>query len=456
MIRKVTIHNIMGVKDIELNLEGHHLFLIGGRNGQGKTSAIRALIMALCGRNGCKFPNEPLKSGEDEGWVRVEMDGDKDIFQNQLIVERRFERRENGTLREKLRIIGDNGFEAPSPQKLLNDLYRTRGIDPISFLEMKPEDQAKELQRVVGIDTSDLERKRDAAYSQRTDVNKTVRNYEARLQTMSRHEDVPPGEVSVVALMNERKKAEQVNRERDAVIRRSNKAAEESELLAEKKQECLSNASDLKDRIRDLQEQIKKAELEIVQEEHQASVYSEQSVECAKRSREILDTELVDEIDLEPIDEQIRNAETVNRKVRENQQVAELEKELAVARSESAKLTDRIDEIDAERRRMIEEADWPIESLRFEDGKVFYRGVVLSDCSTAEQVTISTIMSMKMNPKVRLLTIQRGESMDDETLSVIEEIAKNHDYQLLIERVTRNEDEDSLCQVVFEDGSMKG
>ena len=46
------VHNIQKISEANFDLEGHNLFVIGGKNRQGKTSALTALLMALSGRSG--------------------------------------------------------------------------------------------------------------------------------------------------------------------------------------------------------------------------------------------------------------------------------------------------------------------------------------------------------------------------------------------------------------------
>ena len=65
-IKNVKVHQVLGVKDLSADLEGHNLWLIGGKNASGKSSALNAIIMAICGKKGCDYPDQPLKNGEDE------------------------------------------------------------------------------------------------------------------------------------------------------------------------------------------------------------------------------------------------------------------------------------------------------------------------------------------------------------------------------------------------------
>ena len=67
-VLKYEAHNVLGVKDVKFDLAGRHLFLVGGKNGQGKTSALTALVMALAGKSGMSdYPEIALRKGEKKG-----------------------------------------------------------------------------------------------------------------------------------------------------------------------------------------------------------------------------------------------------------------------------------------------------------------------------------------------------------------------------------------------------
>src|SRR5262245_46003478 len=93
---RYTAQHVLRLSDVDFNLEGRHLFLVGGKNSQGKTSALTALLMALCGRSGLeKYPEIQLKEGEDEGNVRVELAGEVGE-PPQLTVELKLKRKRGG------------------------------------------------------------------------------------------------------------------------------------------------------------------------------------------------------------------------------------------------------------------------------------------------------------------------------------------------------------------------
>src|SRR5688572_14440513 len=146
-------HNVMRVADIKFDLAGHHLFLVGGKNGQGKTSALTALLMALCGRSGMKYPEISLREGQDKGWVKVELSGDDDMHDAKgFTVELFLRRKRSGQVIEEFRLLDSAGDEAPEPRRLLKQLYGMKAFDPLAFEKLDPAGKKELLQSLLGLD----------------------------------------------------------------------------------------------------------------------------------------------------------------------------------------------------------------------------------------------------------------------------------------------------------------
>ncbi len=213
-------HHVMGVEHINFDLEGWHLFHIGGANGQGKTSSIKGLLMALCGRSGMDYPKPALREGEDEGWIKVKLSGSEQLHeQDHLEVELHFERRDDGSVRESFRVIDSTGEEAPEPRTLLKRLYETRAFDPLQFDRMSKAERRRVLMDVVGLDLSAFESKRKEIYDERTSVNAESKRRSAVLKERNLHEDLPEQPISTDSLLQELRDAEESNSKSDVLER---------------------------------------------------------------------------------------------------------------------------------------------------------------------------------------------------------------------------------------------
>jgi len=50
-VKSIQAHNVMRVKDIDFQMDGHHLFIVGGENDNGKSSSLESLRYALPNRS---------------------------------------------------------------------------------------------------------------------------------------------------------------------------------------------------------------------------------------------------------------------------------------------------------------------------------------------------------------------------------------------------------------------
>ena len=428
-VLRLQVHNVLRISDVDLSLEGHNLVLIGGRNGQGKTSAIKALLMALCGKKNFDFPEVALKEGESSGWIRVDLSGNEDMGDLQgYTVEMNFRRKRGGAVEESFRLLDSTGEEAPTPRDLLNRLYTLRGFDPLSFEKAKPKEQAEMIRKLLGLDFSDLEKEYNSVYANRTEQNKRVAQLEAQRKGMRPPANAPKSKVVVSELVSEVERANLHNRkgERskdDHASRVKNQASYQIEY--NKLQQELDSVKFNMDRNA---EAIQKLEGEIA--------------------------EFVP-IDVEPIKAKIAKAEELNAAYELAIKVAELDSRIREESYRADDMTDRLADIKESKQKRMEEAKWPVEGMSLDSDGVTLDGLPFEQASRAKRMRTSVLIGMSMNPTLRLMVTEHGSDCDLETLKELDELCKEKDYQLLMEFVTRSKDDEELCAVVFEDGTAK-
>lgn len=428
-VLRLQVHNILRISDVDLSMEGHHLVLVGGKNGQGKTSAIKALLMALCGKRGMDFPDVALREGEDHGWVKVDLSGDESMADLQgFSIELGFRRRRGGKIEESFRLMDSTGEEAPQPRKLLDDLYRIRAFDPLSFEKAKPKEQAEMIRHLLGLDFEELDAEYAEKFSERTVVNRDIKSLESQRAAVKVPAGAPTEKVVVSELLKELDAANTYNKNVDA------------EKLIE---------SNLRTKLEKQKELVAELEAKLAAAKEELPVI-EQSL--AGKSAAVSQ---MDKRDTDSIRKKIDEAESLNAAFELKQKATELDKKLRDTVRKADDLTDRLEAIKSEKQESMENAKWPVPGMAIDADGVTLGGLPFAQASRAERIRTSVEVAMAMNPTLRLMVSENGSDCDSDTLAYLEKVCEERDYQLIMEFVTRSKDDEELCAVVFEDGHAK-
>lgn len=438
---KYEAHNVLGVKDIKFDLAGRHLFLVGGANGQGKSSALTALIMALAGKSGMQdYPDIALRKGEKKGKVTIELTGDADLMESKSItVELSLRQKPSGSIVEEFRVLDSAGEEAPEPRKLLQRLFTLRAFDPLAFERMKPKEKATLVQDMLGLDLSKFDREYQKVFEKRTDLGRDGKRLVAQFEAAGKkHEDVPTEEVKVADLMGDMEKLQAESKYRAEM----EKLADD---LKNRKEDLTLAADKLVKQIADLQK-------ELVDATNQIGVAKKAEGEARQKLEKLPDRTA----DITAVKEKIAKADDINARIRANRDWDRLEAEVKTSRGEYQKLTDRLKEILEERADVVAKAKWPIEGMEMNEDGLLMNGLPFEQASTSQRIMASVAVGMALNPKLRLLVCQHGSDLDNETLDALDEVVKAGNFQCLVEVVTRSEYDEQRCAVVIENGRVKG
>jgi predicted ATP-dependent endonuclease of OLD family len=383
--------NFKRLKVVEFKPDGV-VQIVGGDNAQGKTSVMDAIFSALAGATASKQIVKPIREGEDHAEVRLDL-GD-------IIVTRTWQ---NG--KSELKVESPLGASFNSPQKMLDELLGRLSFDPLDFTRLDAKKQVSALMDISGLG-DELDRiasERAKFYEARTEIGRTVKAVEGSL---SKYGDDEPDvkAVSISELLALRDVAKEQNMIRTSLL----ETEAELEAQIEKLQEKLS----------EVQERIK--------------------VEGSFT-------------DLSTLDEQVANAEEINKQAERNQARGALKAELVSAQTEYHAHDVIIDELDVDKVRLLTDANLPIEGLGFTEEGVTYKGVAFAQCSSSEQIRVSLAMAMALNPTVRVIRILDGSLLDASSMEMVADMAADKGFQVWIERVG---DADGVG-VIIEDGEVK-
>lgn len=392
--------NVKHLKVVHIKPDGS-LVVVGGDNSAGKSCALDSIQYALDGAS--SIPDKPIRKGENKARIKLDL-GD---IEKEIEVVRTFTQK--GT---NLVVKNKDGATFPSPQAMLDKLKGELAFDPLEFSRMDTKEQAEVLKKLVGLNFDKVNGQYEDLFSQRTIVNRQGKELKANLDNMVKHDGVlPDQELSIQELGEQYAKALEHNQKIETAKRGLKFKVDELQRLEKE--------------VKVLKADIKKRQ------------------KAFEGNEEIIDDKA--------IHTKMADAESINTKVRENRIYAKTDQQLAELRKRSGSLGTQMAKIVSHKAKALAKAKFPIEGLAIEDdGDVTFECIPFSQCSTSQQIRISVAIGLAMNPKLRVLLIREGSSLDEKNLAMVAKMADDADAQIWIERVSKGKE----CQIIIEDGSV--
>ncbi len=402
-INELLIENVKRVKAVQFEPSVDGLTIIGGRNGQGKTSVLDAIAWALGGNN--YKPSVPERDGAlVPPNLHIELS-------NGLIVERKGK---NSTLK----VTDPNGNK--SGQQLLNEFVSTLALDLPKFINGSDKDKADSLLKILGIGDvlALLDTKENQLYAQRTEVGRIADRKKKAADEMPMYPNVPKEPVSATELIKQQQEILARNGENE---RKRQDAARYEQILAE---------------------------AQIAFDEAKAALQkAEQDCLTARKSAEDLHDESTAELE-----KNLAEIEALNIKIRANSTKEAAEVEANNLQQEYDGLTGQIESVREERSKLLDSAELPLPGLSVKDGKLIYNNMPWDGMSGSDQLKVATAIVQKLNPQCGFVLMDKLEQMDLETLQEFGAWLKQEGLQVIATRVSTGDE----CSIIIEDGMVKG
>lgn len=402
-INELLIENVKRVKAVQFEPSIDGLTIIGGRNGQGKTSVLDAIAWALGGNN--YKPSVPERDGAlVPPNLHIELS-------NGLIVERKGK---NSTLK----VTDPNGNK--SGQQLLNEFVSTLALDLPKFINGSDKDKADSLLKILGIGDvlAQLDVKENQLYAQRTEVGRIADRKKKAADEMPMYPNVPKEPVSATELIKQQQEILARNGENE---RKRQDAARYEQMLAE---------------------------AQIAFDEAKAALQkAEQDCLTARKSAEDLHDESTAELE-----KNLAEIEALNIKIRANSTKEAAEIEANNLQQEYDGLTEQIESVREERSKLLDSAELPLPGLSVKDGKLIYNNMPWDGMSGSDQLKVATAIVRKLNPQCGFVLMDKLEQMDLETLQEFGVWLKAEGLQVIATRVSTGNE----CSIIIEDGMVKG
>ena len=415
-ISSLELENVKRIKAVKLVPTDKGLTVIGGDNGQGKTSVLDAIAWAL---GGDRFrPSTPNRDGSMvPPRIRIEMS-------NGLIVER-------AGKNSALKVTDPTGQRGG--QQLLNSFVEELALNLPRFMEGSGKEKADTLLKIIGVGDQlrQLETKEKQLYNQRLAIGRIAEQKAKFAKELPFYDGVPEQPVSAMELIRRQQEILLHNAENQ---RKRDKVQQISREL----QQGSTELSELEARIKSMMEQR-------TQMRYRLDRLEEDLQSAQKTAQELQDESTAQlEADLQSID-------AINVKVRANLDREKAEEEAQNYDRQYGQLTEEIEDTRKKKYDLLSGARMPLEDLSVEDGELTYKGKKWDGMSASEQLKVSTAIVRELNPRCGFVLLDKLEQMDLHTLREFGAWLEGQNLQAIATRVSKG----SECSVIIEDGSTE-
>lgn len=405
-INTLQIENIKRVKAVALNPAENGLTVIGGKNGQGKTSVLDAIAWALGGDR--YRPSNPEREGSTlPPHIKL-------TLSNGLTVER-------SGKNSALKVVDTTGKR--SGQQLLNEFVEQLAIDLPRFLQASNCEKADTLLQVIGIGDRihELEAKERDVYNRRRMIGQDADRKRKYADELPFYPAAPKELVSALDLIRQQQDILARNGENQRKRMRANQIEHEYGKAA-------AHVSLLKSQLAAAQKQLTQleADLEIAQKD--ALDLQDESTEEVERS--------------------LQEIEQINIQVRTNCDREKAEQDAAYYAQQYQELTAELEDIRHDKYALLNSAELPLPGLSVEDGELTYNGKKWDCMSGADQLIAATAVVRAVNPKCGFVLLDKLEQLDADTLLNFGSWLEEQGLQAIATRVSTGPE----CSIIIEDG----
>jgi len=358
---------------------------IVGLNGQGKSSLLDGIEYGLLGG---RVPEGAVNNNSEKAQINIVLGAEgKPMYNVERVI------RDGKT--PKLILTSADGEPIKSAQKFLDDIVGSIAYDPGKLLTMANKDLLDVLSKAAGLDTDSLNREYKELFADRAVENKSIKKLDAQIKKgLVKVEPIDVSELNakLQKLQDEKSGAVQYNYEKGL----------------------------LEVKLKELQEKM--------QNEYDRESYDIDKIVCA----------------IDKIAAQLNNAVEISQQASEYEQNEKYKAEKFTATREALRLDVAIQGITMQKVEAI--SSLGIEDLSLEKftDDLLYKGNPLASASSSEKIKVSMKVAMATNPEVRVCIIRDGSLIDGNGLVEIQHIAKESEFQIWIESVGSDSDEDAI------------
>lgn len=422
-ITSLEVENVKRVRAVTLEPSDTGLTVIGGRNGQGKTSVLDAVMWTL---GGDRFrPTAPLRDGADKIATKIELT-------NGLVAERRGE---GGGVLKVTDTTGKRGGQA-----LLNEFVSVFALDLPKFINASATEKAQMLLAQypgLGAELQRLNVEHKRIYDERLTLGRIAEQKAKYAAELAYHADAPDELLTGAQMTAKMQDALAVNAKNAELRRRVGQARTDADRAQQDVSKQQSRVAELESRLAEERQRLGEAQTRALALEQDA------------KTAALAVTALVD-ADTTALQSELERIDTINAAVRANMDKRRAEDEAEELGKQYHEQTAALETVRAARLRLLASIELPLPDLSIdEEGELVYRARRWDCMSGAEQLRVAVAICGKIKPECGFVLLDGLERMDVMQLREFGEWLRERDMQAIGTRVSVGGE----CSIVIEDGA---
>jgi hypothetical protein len=423
------ISNFQKIKLVSLELDkDKNVVEIYGKNKQGKTAVLLAIMAAFCGKS--SIPKEMIREGQTKGHVKIET---TDYF-----VTLAFNKENKNPISLKVESKVLNCTVTP-PQKKLNEIIQDTSLQVLNFITADVKKQREILLSVVNIEINldEIAVKKQAIFNKRTEIGRDLKKKQGELAGIALPDDweaLPEKEIILLELTKKYQAATEKINNNNSKKRQLVEAEKTLHVDDEKIAALNTQISNLKSQL-----------------QYAVDRKAEHKKDQERLKKEVSQLEYPD---LAIIQWEMDEVENTNKSIRLVQKHKEVGVEVADLDKNYNAETKKLDDLEQTKQDALKKANFPIEGLSINESDIIYNNFPINQASTSEEIDIAFAILHAKNPEARFALLDGGESLDNDGMQHLVKKAHEYGIKVLMTRVAETSAEGTQA-ILIEDGEIK-
>ena len=419
-ILSVVAEKIQRLEFVELKTPDATMVEVTGNNENGKSSVLDTIRMAMGGKSATSI--DPVKRGSDKGKIVIDL--------GKYLLTKTITRKG-----EYLRIESKDGAVYKSPQQLIDSWKNDFSLDPLAFANAKPEIQRAMLMKAISLPVSGERITELSGIVVKVNpdnplaaIDQAKKEVEGLRREKGRDLLREKGAAEAISIPAEMEGAERVDAQEIIRAKEALQGKQKANDLERKKLTAIASKGQAQKQ--KIQEKLMLLNAQVLEAGDEYEKLKGEYQEQEKAVNALQDP------DFSELDRKIEEAQRINQLVFQREQKGLHMESRDAAQKEYDEYTNKISLLSQYREDLLTDAKIPVPGLSInEEGIVVFEDVPVSQRGKSMRIRIGLAVCAALRPEVRVILVYDGNDIDSNGMQIIYDWAKEHDFQVWIERI---------------------